>query len=159
MARRDIVYPRLLTPPWFTLHTFGVLLAVGTYVWILLMPAIEAAEQTVLQRAIPFERQGRVFGFAQLVENAASPLTAFAVAPITQAVFMPFMTDGSGADLVGDWYGRGPERGIALVFSLAGVLGVLATTMAWRSRSYERLTARPELAEPQGGDEPALATS
>ena len=25
----------------------------------------------------PFERQGRVFGFAQLVENAAAPVTAF----------------------------------------------------------------------------------
>ena len=38
-----------------------------------------AAEQTVLQRVVPFERQGRVFGFAQSVEQAASPLTAFLV--------------------------------------------------------------------------------
>lgn len=29
MARRDIVYPRLITTPWFTLHTFGVLLALA----------------------------------------------------------------------------------------------------------------------------------
>ena len=66
-------------------------------VWLALVPVIEAAEQTVLQRAIPFERQGRVFGFAQLVENAASPFTAFLIAPIAEVVFMPFMTDGSGA--------------------------------------------------------------
>ena len=63
-------------------------------VWLALIPVIEAAEQTVLQRAIPFERQGRVFGFAQLVENAASPLTAFLMAPLAETVFMPFMTDG-----------------------------------------------------------------
>ena len=67
-------------------------------VWLALIPVIEAAEQTVLQRSIPFERQGRVFGFAQMVENAASPLTAFLMAPLAEAVFMPSMTDGVGAD-------------------------------------------------------------
>ena len=65
----------------FTLRSSIVLLAVGMFVWLLLIPVIEAAEQTVLQRSIPFERQGRVFGFAQLVENAASPLTAFLHGP------------------------------------------------------------------------------
>ena len=52
--------------------------------------------------SIPFERQGRVFGFAQLVENAASPLTAFLMAPLAEAVFMPLMTDGRGADWIGE---------------------------------------------------------
>ncbi len=88
-------------------------------VWLTLIPVIEAAEQTVLQRAIPFERQGRVFGFAQLVENAAAPLTAFAIAPIAETFFIPFMTDGGGVDLIGDWFGTGPERGLALMFTLA----------------------------------------
>ena len=65
------------------------MLTIGMLVWLALIPVIEAAEQTVLQRSIPYERQGRVFGFAQLVENAASPLTAFLMAPIAEAVFMP----------------------------------------------------------------------
>ena len=68
---------------------------IGMFVWLLLIPVIEAAEQTVLQRSIPFERQGRVFGFAQLVENAAAPLTAFLIGPLAETVFMPFMTDGT----------------------------------------------------------------
>ena len=83
----------------FTLRSSIVLVAVGMTVWLALIPVIEAAEQTILQRSIPFERQGRVFGFAQLVENAASPLTAFLMAPVAEAVFMPFMTDGRGAEL------------------------------------------------------------
>ncbi len=94
-----------------------MLVAVGMIVWLALIPVIEAGEQTILQRSIPFERQGRVFGFAQLVENAASPLTAFLMAPIAEAVFMPLMTDGRGADLIGDWFGTGPDRGIALMFT------------------------------------------
>ena len=36
----------------------------------------EAAEHTTLQKVVPFERQGRVFGFAQSVEQAATPVTA-----------------------------------------------------------------------------------
>ena len=47
---------------------------------MVLMPFAEAAEQTVLQRVVPYERQGRVFGFAQSVEQSAAPLTAFLMA-------------------------------------------------------------------------------
>lgn len=123
----------------FPIRSSIVLLTIGMVVWLALMPAIEAAEQTVLQRSIPYERQGRVFGFAQLVENAASPLTAFLVAPLAEAVFMPLMTDGAGADLIGSWYGIGPERGMAIVFTLAGVVGVVVTVAALLSKPYRRL--------------------
>ena len=126
----------------FTLRSSIVLLVIGTFVWLLLIPVIEAAEQTVLQRSIPFERQGRVFGFAQLVENAASPLTAFMIGPLAESVFMPFMTDGSGVDWIGGWFGTGPERGIALLFTLAGLIGIVVTLAARASRSYRVLARR-----------------
>ncbi|MGH9000229.1 MAG: MFS transporter, partial [Acidimicrobiia bacterium] len=95
----------------------------------------------VLQRSIPFERQGRVFGFAQLVENAASPLTAFLIAPVAEVAFMPFMTDGRGADWIGGWFGTGPERGLALMFTAAGLIGMAVTALTLASRSYRRLSA------------------
>ncbi len=123
----------------FTLQHSIVMLTIGTYIWVLMMPVIEAAEQTVLQRSIPFERQGRVFGFAQLVENAAAPLTAFLMAPLAARVFMPFMTDGRGADWIGGWFGTGPERGIALIFTVAGIIGIIVTLLAFGTRSYRRL--------------------
>ena len=125
----------------FALRSSVVLVVVGMVVWLGLIPVIEAGEQTVLQRSIPYERQGRVFGFAQLVENAASPLTAFLVAPLAEAVFMPFMTDGRGADWIGGWFGTGPDRGFALLFTIAGLAGVAVTVLAWTSRSYRRLAA------------------
>jgi DHA3 family multidrug efflux protein-like MFS transporter len=70
----------------FPLHSSVILLTAGMAVYMLVMPYAEAAEQTVLQRVVPFERQGRVFGFAQSVELAASPLTAFLIGPITQLI-------------------------------------------------------------------------
>ncbi|WP_199275553.1 hypothetical protein [Sinorhizobium americanum] len=89
---------------------------------------------------MPLERQGRVFGFAQSVEQAASPLTAFLIGPLTQFVVIPFMTDGAGADAIGGWFGTGPARGIALVFTLAGAIGVVVTILALRSPYYRRLS-------------------
>jgi MFS transporter, DHA3 family, multidrug efflux protein len=129
----------------FPLRSSITLLVVGMLVWLVLIPVIEAAEQTVLQRSIPFERQGRVFGFAQMVENAASPVTALLIGPLAEVVFMPLMTDGAGADLIGGWFGTGPERGIALLFTLAGLLGIVVTFAAMASRSYRRL-AHPAVA-------------
>ena len=125
----------------FTVQSSIPLLAVGCFLWMFLGPYAEAAEQTVLQRVVPLERQGRVFGFAQSVESAASPLTAFLVAPLTQFIFVPLMTDGAGADAIGDWFGRGPERGMALVFTIAGLIGLVATVAALRSSSYRKISA------------------
>jgi len=125
----------------FTIQSSIILLAAGTFVWLFLGPYAEAAEQTTLQKVVPFERQGRVFGFAQSVELAAAPLTAFLIAPLAQFVFIPFMTTGAGATAIGGWYGVGPERGIALVFTIAGVLGVIATLVAFNSRYYRQLSA------------------
>jgi DHA3 family multidrug efflux protein-like MFS transporter len=104
-------------------------------------PYAEAAEHTTLQKVVPLERQGRVFGFAQSVEQSASPLTAFMIGPLTQFVVIPFMTDGVGADVIGGWFGTGPDRGMALVFTVAGVIGLFVTILAFNSRYYRALSA------------------
>ena len=124
----------------FPLDESAILMSVGLYVYMLLVPYAEASEQTILQKVVPYERQGRVFGFAQSIEQAASPLTAFLISPIAQFVVIPFMTDGAGADLIGGWFGTGPARGIALVFTVTGVLGLVLTLFALRSRQYRQLS-------------------
>jgi MFS transporter, DHA3 family, multidrug efflux protein len=135
----------------FPVRSSIVLLAAGMAVFMLMMPFAEAAEQTVLQKVVPFERQGRVFGFSQSVEQAASPLTAFLTGPIAQFLVIPSMTDGWGADHLGPWFGTGADRGLALVFVVTGVAGLLTTLLAMRSRSYRRLSRA--FADPgHGGD-------
>lgn len=126
----------------FTIQQSIILLAVGNFIYLIVMPYIEASEQTILQKVVPLERQGRVFGFAQSVEQAASPLTAFFIGPIAQFVFIPFMTNGIGADVIGDFFGRGPDRGIALVFTATGITGLIITLYAMRTKYYGMLSRR-----------------
>jgi MFS transporter, DHA3 family, multidrug efflux protein len=125
----------------FALQSSIALLAVGMFIFLCLIPAVEAAEQTIVQKVIPPERQGRVFGFAQSVEQAASPLTALMIGPIAQYVFIPFMTTGAGVDLIGGWFGTGQDRGLGLLFTVTGAIGVIVTLLAMRSRAYRRLAA------------------
>jgi DHA3 family multidrug efflux protein-like MFS transporter len=138
----------------FPLRSSVVPLAAGLYVYMLLVPYAEAAEQTILQKVVPYERQGRVFGFAQSVEQGASPLTAFLISPIAQFAIIPFMTDGAGARTIGGWFGTGADRGLALVFVLTGIVGLVATGLALRSRPYRRLSHRYAMA-PASGSEPS----
>lgn len=126
----------------FPLQASILMLAIGMYIYMLIVPYVEASEQTILQKVVPYERQGRVFGFAQSVEQAASPLTAFLIGPIAQFIFIPFMTTGAGVGLIGGWFGTGPARGLAVVFIITGVIGLIVTILALTSKYYRELSER-----------------
>ncbi len=86
----------------------------------------------------PLRRQGRVFGFAQSVEQAASPFTAFLIGPVTQFAVVPFMSgDGAGAAAVGSWFGTGRPGDRAGV-RRPRFLGLLVTLLALASPSTAR---------------------
>ncbi len=117
-------------------------LAIGFFIYLVLAPVAEASEQTIIQKVVPFAEQGRVFGFGQTIETAASPITAFLIGPIAQFWVIPSMTDGALADVIGSWFGTGPDRGMALIFIVAGVIGLIVTILALRSGPYRRLSGR-----------------
>ncbi len=124
----------------FTIQPSIILLMVGMFIYLAIAPFIEASEHTIMQKVVPIERQGRVFGFAQSIEQSASPLTAFLIGPLTQFIFIPLMTDGAGAKLIGSWFGTGSDRGIALVFTVTGIIGLFVTIIAMKSRFYKQLS-------------------
>jgi DHA3 family multidrug efflux protein-like MFS transporter len=126
----------------FTIQPSIVLLSIGMFIYISVVPFIEAAEHTIIQKVVPLERQGRVFGFAQSVEMSASPLTTFMIGPVTELFFIPFMTVGAGVDLIGGWFGTGADRGIALVFTVTGIIGLIVTLIAMNTKYYGLLSKR-----------------
>lgn len=125
----------------FTIREFWLLYVVGIFIFMTLIPAAEAAEQTIIQRVVPFKRQGRVFGFAQSIEAAASPITAFLIGPIAQFGLIPYMASDAGKAQFGWLLGDGEARGIALVFLIAGFIGIVITLLAFGSKAYKTLSA------------------
>jgi DHA3 family multidrug efflux protein-like MFS transporter len=111
-------------------------------VWLSLFPVVQATEQTIIQKVVSQNHQGRVFGFSRSIEQSIAPLVAFIIGPIAQFIFIPFMTTGAGVQLIGDWFGTGISRGIALVFILAGIIGLIVTLVAMRSKAYKLLANR-----------------
>nr|AIA19083.1 Major Facilitator Superfamily [uncultured bacterium] len=124
----------------FTIREFWLLYVVGIFVFMMLIPFAEAAEQTVIQKVIPFKRQGRVFGFAQTIETAAAPITAFLIGPIAQFGLIPYMNSDAGKSQLGWLLGDGSARGIALVFLIAGFIGIIITIFAFYTKSYKHLS-------------------
>jgi DHA3 family multidrug efflux protein-like MFS transporter len=126
----------------FTIRPSIALLSAGMFIYLSVVPYIEAAEHTIIQKVVPAERQGRVFGFAQSIEMAASPLTTFFIGPVAELIFIPFMTTGAGVDLIGGWFGTGADRGSALVFTLTGLIGLCATLVSMNTKPYRILAER-----------------
>lgn len=120
------------------------LLVAGMFGFMLVVPIAEAAEQTILQRLVPFERQGRVFGLAHSIESASTPVAAFVVGPCAQFLLIPYMASSSGRTTFGWLLGEGGSRGIALTFVLASLAMLIVVLLAFVSRAYRRLSAEVE---------------
>lgn len=124
----------------FTIRESWVLYGLGIWAYMCLIPVVEASEQTVIQKVVPFQRQGRVFGLAAAIESAAAPVTAFLIAPIAQFWIIPYMESGSGQETWGWLLGDGDARGIALVFLFSGLVMVVLALLAFTTRSYRLLS-------------------
>ncbi|SEC04967.1 MFS transporter, DHA3 family, multidrug efflux protein [Nocardioides exalbidus] len=133
----------------FTIRELAWLYVLGIFVFMALMPVAEASEQTILQRVVPYRTQGRVFGFAQSVELAASPISAFLIGPIAEFWLIPYMESGAGRDTWGWLLGDGDARGIALVFLAAGAIMMVTVLLALASSPYRRLSSSYAVAPPQ----------
>jgi DHA3 family multidrug efflux protein-like MFS transporter len=125
----------------FTIRESWLLYAAGIWLYMTIIPAVEASEQTVIQKVVPFRTQGRVFGFAAAFEAGAAPITAFLIAPIAEFVIIPYMNDRGGTQTWSWLLGDGEVRGIAIVFLFAGLAMIVFALLAFLTRSYRTLSA------------------
>lgn len=123
------------------------LLVLGMFGFMLVIPIAEAAEQTILQRLVPFQQQGRVFGVAQSIETASTPIAAFVIGPAAQFLLIPYMESAPGRSTFGWLLGDGQARGMALAFVVASLLMLIVVLLAFLTTAYRRLNLRYD-AEP-----------
>ncbi|WP_240948638.1 MFS transporter [Microbacterium salsuginis] len=125
-----------------TIREWGWLFVAGWWVIMALIPAVEAAEQTVIQRVVPYERQGRVFGFAMMFEAASAPIMAVLIAPLAQLWVIPYMRTDAGRQQWEWLVGAGDSRGIALIFLGAGVICTILALAALVTPQYRLISAQ-----------------
>ncbi|MDI2034909.1 MFS transporter [Paenarthrobacter nitroguajacolicus] len=143
----------------FTLREWAWLYIAGIWLYMALVPVVEAAEQTVIQKVVPLPRQGRVFGFAMAFESAAAPITAFLIAPIAQYWIIPYARSAEGAEQLQPLLGEGTSRGIALVFLVAGLIMIVVALLAFLTPVYRRVTASyAQAAEEEQGENADTST-
>lgn len=140
----------------FTVREWAWLYVAGIWLYLVLIPFVEAAEQTVIQQVVPLPRQGRVFGFAMAFESAAAPITAFLIAPLAQFWIIPYARSAEGAARLAPLLGEGTSRGIALVFLIAGIVMIAAALLAFLTPVYRRVSASYARS---AAEEPATATA
>lgn len=133
----------------FMLREWWPLFVIGMWLYMMLIPPAEAAEQTVIQKVVPFTRQGRVFGMAAAMEAGAAPITAFLIAPIAEFLIIPYMRADDGQQQWGWLLGDGETRGIALICLFAGLIIVVVAVLAFFTRSYRTLSTLYENAPEQ----------
>ena len=125
----------------------------GIWVYMAMFPAVESAEQTVIQRVVPLQRQGRVFGFAMAVESAAAPVTAFIIAPLAEFWIIPWSETESGRSALRPLLGDGDTRGIALILMVAGLVMIVVALLAFLTPSYRHLVATYRASAPAADHE------
>lgn len=124
----------------FAIREFWILYVVGIFLYMCLIPIIEATEQTIIQRVVPLKRQGRVFGFAQSIETAAAPITSLAIGPIAEFWIIPYMKTDAGVEQWSWLLGTGEARGIALIFLVTGFIMLVVALLAFTTKSYRILS-------------------
>ncbi|MBW9092219.1 MFS transporter [Microbacterium jejuense] len=146
----------------FAIRELWWIYALGILVFMCLMPIAEASEQTIVQRVVPFDKQGRVFGFAASVESAAAPVSAFIIGPLAQFWLIPYMESPQGQNTFGWLLGDGEARGIALAFVGASLVLLLVVLLAFVSKPYRELSdayASAVAADEEGDAAPDVAAA
>jgi MFS family permease len=114
-----------------TVAAFGVLFT---------FPVVGACSQTIWQRKVPKEMQGRVFAARMTIAGASMPLAYLVAGPLCDRLFEPVMAPGGIlATTVGRWLGTGPGRGAALQFVVLGALLVLSVVAGYAYRPLRRI--------------------
>lgn len=117
-----------------------LLIGIGAFGVLGVFPIIAACSQTLWQRKVPVEKQGRVFAVRVMVSQSTMPIAALLSGPLVDGVFEPLMAkDGALANTVGRLLGVGQGRGAALLFVVLALITVLAVLVATSYTPLRRL--------------------
>ena len=112
----------------------------AAFVGNLPLPFLNANLTTLMRTNVPKELQGRVFSTRDTLQYGTIPLGLFLGGYLADNVFEPFMGVPSGLSrFFSHLVGSGSGSGIAVMFLFTGVIGLVASLMAYKDKSYRVL--------------------
>jgi hypothetical protein len=100
------------------------------------IPLVNGSNQAIWQAKVPPEVQGRVFATRRLIAQITAPLGMAVAGPLADWVFGPAMMPGGSLAPVFGWLvGTGEGAGIALIFVITGVAGILVGLSGYAFRA------------------------
>ena len=144
MAAQGSVLLLAVAKPSLALATIG---AFGVFA---ILPFIAGGAQTLWQRTVPLELQGRAFAFRMMLEQTMLTLASVLAGPLSDWVFEPLMAPGGAlAGALGPIIGTGKGRGVAVLIALLGVAIIAASFLARLHRPLVGLDGAAEPVAPE----------
>ncbi len=104
------------------------------------LPFLNANLSTVMRRKVPPEMQGRVFSARDTLQYCTIPLGLFLGGYLADNVFEPLMMgDSALKGFLCSLVGPGKGSGIAVMFILTGIIGIVASLIAYCNPIYKPL--------------------
>lgn len=126
------------------------LATIGAFGVFAIMPFIAGSAQTLWQRTVPLDLQGRTFAFRMMLEQTMLTLASVSAGPLSDWVFEPAMAPGGAlAGVLGPVIGTGKGRGVALMIAVLGIAIIAAASLARLHRPLLALDASPDPAVPE----------
>ena len=122
----------------------AVLVGVGAFGVLFGIPVSMACNNSLWQRIVPQDVQGRVFASRWTIAGAFLPFACLCAGPACDRIFEPSMAPhGVLAGSIGVLLGVGPGRGAALFLLVLGALLLVAAALGIREPRLRRLDDQP----------------
>lgn len=118
-----------------------IVFTVVSFLFYASLPFVNTAVEVLMRRAIPNQTQGRVWGLVGVISQIGY-IIAYAISgPLSDYVFIPLLKENGllANTIVGQIVGVGPNRGIGLMFIIAGVLIIIAASLIPRFKVIRQL--------------------
>jgi DHA3 family macrolide efflux protein-like MFS transporter len=100
--------------------------SLAAFIDLFFIPIINGSNQAIWQSKVAPDVQGRVFATRALIAQISAPLAMLMSGPLADNYFEPAMMAGGSLEPVfSSLVGTGPGAGMALMFVIAGLCGVL----------------------------------
>ncbi|MGD9047097.1 MAG: MFS transporter [Anaerolineae bacterium] len=117
-----------------------VLWMLAAFIYAFFEPIVNGSDRAIWQSKVAPDVQGRVFATQLLLSQITIPIAMLLAGPLADNVFEPAMMPGGElAGTFGQLFGAGPGAGMALMISIAGVVGIILPLLGYLIRDVREV--------------------